>query len=185
MGSAPASRRPCARPPPGGGEVACPLPERTAEARSAQLPSRGHVEHHSASAMDASRTRSTGSSPAANPTSTSRRSSAGTCCARSARSGCRRSAPVRTQTRAASSEGTRTVQRSRSSVGVDGEPLDRPHPDRRPSGEGLGRVASNAPHRPGFRPAARVPGVESRGGLAPHGERGDRIEELLIGYLVT
>jgi hypothetical protein len=77
------------------------------------------------------------------------------------------------------------VQRARSSVGVDGEPLGRPHPDRRQSGKGLGFVASNAPHWPASRPAARVPGVELRGGLAPYGERGDRIEELLLGYLVT
>jgi hypothetical protein len=93
--------------------------------------------------------------------------------------------PAWTQARVPSSEGTRTVQRARSSVGIDREPLDRPYPDRRPSGKGLGLVTSNAPHRPGSRPAARVPGVESRGGLAPHGERGDRIEELLLGSFLT
>lgn len=91
----------------------------------------------------------------------------------------------RKQAHIASSKRTRTAQRARSSVGVDGEPLDRSHPDRRPSGKGLGLVASNAPHRPGSRPAARVPGIESRGGLAPHRERGDRIEELLFGNPVT
>jgi len=77
------------------------------------------------------------------------------------------------------------VQRPRSSVGIDREPLDRPRPDRRPSGERLGLVASNAPHRPGSRPATRVPGVESRGVRVPRGERRDWIEELLIGYFLT